>query len=115
MSYYFHSEGKSTAVRCALAICGQQNMGHLKKTKGTSDTLCMERIKKSTLPFSLDDPKNMEVIGELLIQLCNGRLSGNLRLGLQKPLSVPILCCNFSVSTLQRLAVFYTLVLITNT
>jgi len=94
--------GKSTAVRCALSVCGQQDVGHLMKTKGTSDCLCMERIKKSTLPFSLDDPKNMDDIGELLIQICNGRLSGNLRVGLNKPLSIPLLCCNFSVSAVQR-------------
>jgi len=73
------------------------------KTKATSDSLCMERITKSTLPFSLDDPKNLNDIGELLIQLCNGRLSGNLRIGLHKPRSIPLLCCNFSPSSVKRL------------
>ena len=72
------------------------------KTKGTSDCLCMERIKKSTLPFSLDDPKSVEDVGDLLVQLCNGQLSGNLRVGRQ-PRSIPLLCCNFSISNVQRL------------
>ena len=94
--------GKSTAVQCALSICGQHKVSHLMKTKGTSDSLCMERIKKSTLPFSLDDPKSIEDIGELLIQLCNGQLSGNLRVGLHRPRSIPLLCCNFTVSKVQR-------------
>ena len=83
--------GKSTAVKCALSICGQH------------DSLCMERIKKYTLPFSLDDLKNLEDI-ELLIQLCNGNLSGNLRVGLHKPRSIPLLCCNFTPSHVKWLA-----------
>ena len=61
------------------------------KTKGTSDSIVMERVVKSTLPFGLDDPKNADDIGELLIQLCNG----NMKVGLRKPRSIPILCCNF--------------------
>ena len=76
--------GKSTAARCALAICGQHDVGHYMKTKNTSDSLILERIKKSTLPFALDDPKSMDDIGELLIQLCNGRLCGNMRVGSKK-------------------------------
>ena len=59
--------------------------------------------QKSTLPFSLDDPKSVEEIEELLIQLCNGQLSGNLRVGLHRPRSIPLLCCNFTVSNVQRL------------
>ena len=94
--------GKSTAVQCALSICGQHEISHLMKTKGTSDCLCMERIKKSSLPFSLDDPKNVEDIGELLIQLCNGWLSGNLRIGPHRPWSIPLLCCNFAVSHVKQ-------------
>ena len=74
------------------------------KTKATSDSLCMERIKKSTLPFSLDDPKNLDDIRELLIQLCNGHLSGNLRVGLHKPRCIPLICCNFPPSNVKRLA-----------
>jgi len=96
--------GKSTAVQCALSICGQNEVSHLMKTKATSDSLCMERITKSTLPFSLDDPKNLNDIGELLIQLCNGQRSGNLRIGLHKPRSIPLLCCNFPPSSVKRLA-----------
>lgn len=94
-------------MQCALSICGQYEVSHLMKTKGTSDCLCMERIKKSTLPFSLDDPKSIEEIGELLIQLCNGQLSDNLRIGLHRPRSIPLLCCNFTVSNVQRLVNSY--------
>lgn len=72
------------------------------KTKGTSDSIIMERVKRSTLPFSLDDPKTMEDISEILIQLCNGRLFGNLRVGVNKPKSIPIVCCNFAISNLER-------------
>ena len=91
-------------MKCALSICGQHEVSHLMKTKATSDSLCMERIMKFTLPFSLDDPKNLEDIGELLIQLCNGNLSGNLRVGLHKPRSIPLLCCSFTPLNVKRLA-----------
>ena len=48
---------KSTAIQCALSVCEQNEVSHLIKTKATPDSICMERIIKSTLPFSLDDPK----------------------------------------------------------
>ncbi|XP_065913247.1 uncharacterized protein [Dysidea avara] len=94
--------GKSTAIQCALSIFGQKEVSHLMKTKGTSDSLCLERIQKSSLPFALDDPKRMEDIGDMLIQLCNGKLTGNLRTGLHRPRSIPLLCCNFNVSSIRR-------------
>ena len=72
LTYNIKFLGKSTAMRCALCICGQHNSGHLMKTKGTSDSIIMERVAKSTLPFGLDDPKGTDDVGELLIQLCNG-------------------------------------------
>lgn len=94
--------GKSTAVRCALSLCGQENVGHLMKTKNTSDTMCIERCCKSTIPFSLDDPKTADGIGELLIDLCNGRLMGNMKVGLRKPRCIPLICCNFTMGNLHR-------------
>ena len=42
--------GKSTAARCALSVCGQHNVGHMMKTKSTSDSLCIERCASSTIP-----------------------------------------------------------------
>lgn len=107
--------GKSTAARCALAICGQHDVGHYMKTKNTSDSLILERIKKSTLPFALDDPKSMDDIGELLIQLCNGRLCGNMRVGVKRPKSIPILCCNFPISTLERYAISKLILMVMST
>ena len=89
--------GKSTAARCALSVCGQHNVGHLMKTKSTSDTLCLERCTASTMPFVLDDPKSAEGVGELLIDLCNGRLTGNMKVGLRKPRSILLMCCNFTI------------------
>lgn len=89
-------------MRCALCICGQHNSGHLMKTKGTSDSIVMERVVKSTLPFGLDDPKGTDDIGELIIQLCNGGLSGNMKMGLRKPKSIPFLCCNFNLQHIGR-------------
>jgi len=59
--------GKSTAVRCALSICGQHNVGRLMKTKSTSDTISIEGSAMSTVPFALDDPKSTEGFRELLI------------------------------------------------
>lgn len=98
----FHFVGKSTAARCALCIFGQEDSGHLMKTKTTSDSLCIERCCNSTIPFTLDDPKNAQGVGELLIDLCNGRLMGNMKVGLRKPRSIPIMCCNFKMSEHQR-------------
>ena len=72
------------------------------KTKSTSDSICLERCCTSTLPFILDDPKTAESIGELLIDLCNGRTIGNVKVGLRTPRSLPIICCNFAMASLQR-------------
>lgn len=47
----------------------------------------------------------MDDIGELLIQLCNGRLCGNMRVGVKRPKSIPILRCNFPISTLESYAI----------
>ena len=102
LTVMYNPKGKSTAIECTLSVFGQREVSHLMKTKGTSDSLCMERIKKSTLPFALDDPKNMDDIGDLLIQLCNGKLTGNMRTGLYKPRSIPLLCCNFNVCSVRR-------------
>lgn len=86
--------GKSTALKCALSVVGQVEDGHVMKTKSTSDVLCMERCIKSTVPFGLDDPKTTQGIGEMLIDLCNERKIGNMRVGLRSPQTIPILCCN---------------------
>ena len=94
--------GKSTAARLATAICGQQNVGHIMKTHSTSDTLCNERLVRSSLPFILDDPKNPDDIGEFLINVYDGALSGNMRKGLRRPRSIPIICCNFTMNAIQR-------------
>lgn len=94
--------GKSTAAKCALSLCGQQHVGHIMKTQATSDTMVTERMVHSTLPFVLDDPKNPEDIGELLITVYDGGLSGTMHKGLRKPRSIPIFSCNFGMSTVQR-------------
>lgn len=72
------------------------------KTHSTSDSICTERMVQSSLPFVLDDPKNPEDIGELLIATYDGGLSGNMRKGLRKPRSIPLICCNFSMNAIQR-------------
>ena len=59
--------GKSLSSNCALAIFGQHNAGHIMKTKSTSNIICFERCTQSSLPFVLDDPKNADDIGEMLI------------------------------------------------
>ena len=57
---------------------------------------------RDALPFVHDDPKGAEAIGELLIDLCNGHLLGNTKVGLRKPRSIPVICCNFIMGGLQR-------------
>ena len=61
------------------------------KTKSTSDTLVLERCCKSTMPFALDDPKSTDGIGEILIDLCNGRQIGNMKVGVRKPRTIPLI------------------------
>lgn len=99
---YTSSCRKSTAARCALALSGQLGGGsHLMKTKSMSDSICLERCCTSMLPFTLDDPKTAESIGELLIDLCNRRTIGNVKVGLRMPRSLPIICCNFTIASLK--------------
>ena len=45
------------------------HIGHIMKTQSTSDSMCTERMVKSSLPFILDDPKSPDDIGELLISI----------------------------------------------
>ena len=75
------------------------------KTKNTSDSLCLERIKNSTLPFAMDDPKNLDDIQDLVIQLCNRKLTGNLCTGLHRPRSITLFCCNFGVGSIRRFVI----------
>ena len=100
--YLFILTGKSIAAKCASSPYGQEDVGHMMKTKSTTDTLVTERCCKSTIPFILDDPKSIEGIGEILIDLCNGRQVGNMKVGLRKPKSIPIICANFSMGSIQR-------------
>lgn len=72
------------------------------KTVATSDTIVTERMVQSTLPFLLDDPKSPDDIGELLITVYDGGLSGTMLKGLRKPRSIPIISCNFGMSSIQR-------------
>lgn len=44
-----HCTGKSTAAKLAAAICGQQHVGHIMKTHSTSDSLCNERLVRTSL------------------------------------------------------------------
>ena len=71
------------------------------KTKSTSNSVYIERCIKSSLPLVLDDPKGADAIGELLIDR-NGRLVGNMKVGLRKPRTIPPICCNITMGTLQR-------------
>ena len=68
--------GKSLSADCALALFGQQIVGHIMKTKSTSNTICFERCVQSSLPFVLDDPMNADDIGKMLINFCDGRRAG---------------------------------------
>lgn len=72
------------------------------KTVNTTDSMCTERMVQSSLPFVLDDPKNPDDVGELLISVYDGGLSGNMRKGLRKPRSIPIIGCNFMMNTIER-------------
>ena len=73
------------------------------KTKRTSDAVIIERCCRSTLPFCLDDPKTTDGIGEILIDLCNGNPIANMKSGVRKPKSIPIICANFTVKDSARL------------
>lgn len=54
------------------------------KIKSTSDMLLLERFCKSNIPFAVDDPKSTDGIGEILIDLCNGRQIGNMKVGVKE-------------------------------
>ena len=89
IKYYHEILVKSSAGDCGLSPFGQQETGHLMKTKSTSDTLVLERCCKSTIPFVSDDTDG---IGEILIDLCNGRQIGNMKVGVRKPRTIPLIC-----------------------
>ena len=57
---------------------------------------------KFNITFILDDPKSPDDIGELFITVYDGALSGNMRKGLRRPKSIPIISCNFGMSKIQR-------------
>ena len=49
-------------MKCVLSISGQHEVSHVMNTKATSDSLRTERIKKSTLHYSLNDPSQLAVM-----------------------------------------------------
>ena len=98
--------GKSTAIRMALSLLGLLDSNHY--VRGTN-TLFLARSTACCLPYAIDDPKgkgkaktNQLDVGELIVDLYNGNSSANLKTGIQRPASCPIIASNFMINEAPR-------------
>ena len=101
--------GKSTALRAGLSLYGCDEIGRF--VKGTN-ALFLERACSSCLPFAVEEGKgsrnrskvNQLDISKLIIDISNGSRSANMKTGIVKPKTVPLIASNFDIEDLQRYA-----------
>ena len=98
--------GKSTAIRTALGLFGCHQIGRY--VKGTN-AIFLERSSKSSIPFGIEEAmpstkahSNKLDLGELVIDLYDGAISANMKSGIVKPKSAPIIATNFKVEEIAR-------------
>jgi len=98
--------GKSTAIKAALSVFGCHHISRF--VKGTN-AIFMERASRSSLPFGIEEAQNSKKgsrakldLTDLVIDLYDGTISANMKSGIMKPRSVPILATNFEVEDIDR-------------
>jgi len=89
---------KTLALRCALALYGTHNKHvyqHCTLQYYTS------RCSESSIPFGIDDPSHLKELGELMLSVFNGTMTGNITRGSHRPQSSPVIADNYSLQELR--------------
>ncbi len=91
--------GKTTALRCGLAITAvYPSRFYSKATLEKYTELC----SNSHLPLGIDDPKSRTIISDLIIALFNGAKGATIKRGEVKPSSMAVISANFSTAEQQK-------------
>ena len=91
--------GKTTAMRCGLAMVGAHPARLFSRaTYEKYANLCAA----SHLPLGVDDPKSKTTISELTVSLFNGAQEGTISRGAKVPLSMAVVCANFTTTEQER-------------
>lgn len=92
--------GKTTAMRCGLALLGVHNSRLFSRaTYEKYADLCAT----SYLPLGVDDPKPKTTVSNLTVSLFNGAQEGTVSHGSKEPLSMAVVCANFTTLEQERL------------
>jgi len=89
---------KTLALRCALALYGAHNKHvyqHCTLQYYTS------RCSESSIPFGIDEPSHSKELGELMLSVFNGTMTGNITRGSHRPQLSPVIAANFSLQELH--------------
>ena len=87
--------GKTTALRCGLAITGCHPERFY--SKATVEKY-IELSADSYMPFAIDDPKSKAAINDLTISLFNGAKGATIKRGERIPSCMPVISANFTTS-----------------
>ena len=91
--------GKTTAMRCGLALLGvHPSRLFSRATYEKYSNLCAT----SYLPLGVDDPKSKSTISDLTVSLFNGAQEGTVTHGAKQPLSMAVVCANFTTTEQER-------------
>ena len=71
-----------------------------------TNAFILERASASTLPFALDDPAEQSTkqcnLGDVIVDLHNGGRSGNMRKGVTRAISAPLIAINHELPHNER-------------
>ena len=90
--------GKTTALRCGLALIGASSRFFSRGTKEKYLDLCCN----STIPIGIDDPSFQKDIDVLCLDLFNGAKSGSISRGEKKPLTTAVIAANYTASSTEK-------------
>ena len=90
--------GKTTALRCGLALVGGSNRFFSRGTKEKYLDLCCN----GTIPIGIDDPSFQKDIDVLCLDLFNGAKSGSISRGEKKPHTTAVIAANFTASSTEK-------------
>jgi hypothetical protein len=91
--------GKTTALRCGLAMCGvYPTRFYSKASLEKYNDLCSD----SHLPLGIDDPRSRAAISDLTMALFNGAKGGTLKRGEIIPTCMAIISANFTTKEQQQ-------------
>ena len=99
IAYGRSGTGKTTALRCGLAICGSHPARFYSKASLEKyNDLCCD----SHLPLGIDDPRSRAAISDLTMALFNGAKGGTLRRGDIMPKCMAVISANFTTKEQEQ-------------